>query len=93
MFCSFCLLSISSSSFKVDFLLFLFWSLKIFFFCFSSKVLIPQIIYADSTINNDDDDDLINPGVNTLIDYSTNERLDGQFEDITSSTNIIQPIL
>jgi len=44
-------------------------------------------------MNNDDDDDLINPGVNTLIDYSTNERLDGQFEDITSSTNIIQPIL
>jgi len=60
---------------------------------FRSKVLIPQIIYADSTINNDEDDDLIDPGVNTLMDYSTNERLDGQFEDITSSTNIIQPIL
>jgi hypothetical protein len=60
---------------------------------FSSKVLIPQIIYADSTINNDEDVDLIDPGVNALIDYSTNERLDGQFEDITSSTNIIQPIL
>jgi hypothetical protein len=59
----------------------------------SSKLLIPQIIYADSAINNDEDDYLIDPGVNTLIDPLTNERLDGQFEDITASTNIIQPIL
>jgi len=59
----------------------------------SSKVLIPEIIYADTTINNDEDDDLIDPGVNTLIDHSTSERLDGQFEDITSSTNVIQPNL
>ena len=51
---------------------------------FSSKILIPQIVYADSTINTDEDDALIDP---------TNERLDGQFDDITSSTNIIQPIL
>ncbi len=43
--------------------------------------------------NDDEDDDLIDPGVNTFIDHSTNERLDGQFEDITASTNIIQPIL
>jgi len=57
-------------------------------------LLVPQIMYVDSTFsNNDEDDDLIDPGVNTLMDYSTNERLDGQFEDITSSTNIIQPIL
>ena len=62
---------------------------------FSSKVLIPQIMYDDSTLinDNDEDDDLIDPGVKTLIDNSTNERLDGQFEDISSSTNIIQPIL
>ncbi len=92
MFCSIYLLSISSSSFKVDFSDLLKSDLFLFFW-FSSKVLIPQIIYADSTINNDEDDDLIDPGVNTLMDYSTNERLDGQFEDITSSTNIIQPIL
>ncbi len=47
-------------------------------------------MYVDSTFNNnDEDDDLIDPGVHN----STDERLDGQFEDISSSTNIIQPIL
>jgi hypothetical protein len=50
-------------------------------------------MYADSTMNNDEDDDLIDPGVNTFIDNSTNERLDGQFEDITSSTRIVEPVL
>jgi len=45
----------------------------------SSKQLIPQVIYADSEIDDDD-----------LIDPSTNERVDGQFEDITASTRIIQ---
>jgi len=59
----------------------------------SSQVLIPQIIYADSTINDGEDDDLIDPDMKTLIDHSTNERLDGQFEDITASTKIIEPIL
>ncbi|CAF3929946.1 unnamed protein product [Rotaria sp. Silwood2] len=58
-----------------------------------SNVLIPRIIYADSTINDDEDDDLIDPGVNTLIDNSTNDRLDGQFDDITSSTRIIHPVI
>ncbi|CAF3394625.1 unnamed protein product [Rotaria sp. Silwood1] len=58
-----------------------------------SNVLIPRIIYADSTIHDDEDDDLIDPGVNTLIDNSTNDRLDGQFEDITSSTRIIHPVI
>ncbi|CAF3397882.1 unnamed protein product [Rotaria socialis] len=59
-----------------------------------SNLLIPQIIYADTTVNHeydDDDDDLIDPGLNTLIDIATNDRLDGQFEDITSSIRIIQP--
>ena len=96
MFCSICLLSISSSSFKVDFF-FIFSKCdsvpSSYSLVFSSKVLIPQIIYADSTINNDEDDDLIDPGVNTLIDPLTNDRLDAQFEDITASTNIIQPLL
>ncbi|CAF1036119.1 unnamed protein product [Rotaria sordida] len=57
------------------------------------NVLIPRIMYADTTINDGEDDDLIDPGVNILIDNSTNDRLDGQFEDITSSTRIIQPII
>ncbi|CAF5110989.1 unnamed protein product, partial [Rotaria magnacalcarata] len=56
-----------------------------------SNLLIPQIIYADTNANHEDDDDLIDPGLNTLIDIATNDRLDGQFEDITSSTRIIQP--
>jgi len=40
----------------------------------SSQTLIPQVMYADSTINDDaEDDDLIDPDINSnrpLIDYS-----------------------
>lgn len=90
MLCSVCLLSISSTSFKV----FICFIMKIFLsqlsHLFSSTVLIPRIMYADSTINHDEDDDLIDPGCDRLIDHATDERLDGQFEDITSSTRIIQ---
>jgi hypothetical protein len=93
MFCSICLLSIPSSSFKVDKSSSKIWFCYFYSLVPSSKVLIPQIIYADSTINHDEDDDLIDPGVNTLIDPLTNDRLDAQFEDITASTNIIQPLL
>lgn len=87
LFCSPCLLFISSSIFQVHCSPLRFLSLlaKVRSFS-SSKLLIPQVIYAD-------DDDLIDPGVNTLIDYSTHDRLDGQFEDITSSTRIIEPNL
>ncbi|CAF3483260.1 unnamed protein product [Adineta steineri] len=60
----------------------------------SSKLLIPEILYADSTLtNNDEDDELIDTGANPFYNNSTDEKLDGQFEDITSSTNIIQPVL
>ena len=65
--------------------------------------MIPQIMYADSSMNadddlNDDDDDgrddeLIDPGLKPLIDYGTNENLDGQFDDITASTKIFDPVL
>ena len=43
-------------------------------FYFSSQTLIPQVMYADSTINDDDgeDDDLIDSEINSsrpLIDH------------------------
>jgi hypothetical protein len=44
-------------------------------------------MYADSTILDDGDDD------DRIIDTSINGSLDGQFEDITASTKIIQPVL
>jgi len=50
-------------------------------------------MYADTTVDPDEDDDLIDPGTNPIIDNCTNERLDGQFEDITSSTRILEPVL
>lgn len=93
MFCSIRLLSISSTSSQVI-LFFSFTNLSNNLFSFRSDVLIPRIIYADTTVNHDDDDgddELIDPGVNAFIDRATNDRLDGQFEDITSSTKIIQP--
>ena len=56
--------------------------------------MIPQIMYADSSVNDhdaddDDDDPLIDPSRRPLLD----ERLDGQFDDITSSTRILHPVL
>ncbi|CAF0910954.1 unnamed protein product [Adineta ricciae] len=59
----------------------------------SSQVRIPQIMYADTTLVNPDDEDDKLIDTNPLISNSTDERLDGQFEDISSSTNIIQPVL
>ena len=60
----------------------------------SSQTVIPQIMYADSSVNehdgdDDDDDPLIDPGLRPLF----GERLDGQFDDITSSTRIFHPVL
>ena len=66
--------------------------------------MIPQIMYADTSLNADDDlddgddddandDELIDPGLKPLIDLGTNENLDGQFDDITASTRILHPVL
>ncbi|CAF1031251.1 unnamed protein product [Adineta ricciae] len=59
----------------------------------SSQVLIPQIMYADTTLIDPDDEDDKLIDANPSISNSIDERLDGQFGDISSSTNIIQPIL
>ena len=51
-------------------------------------------MYTDASINvdeNDDDDDLIDPSVKPLLDSSLHEFLDGQFDEITASTRIVQP--
>ena len=50
-------------------------------------------MYADTTLVNPDDEDDKLIDANPFISNSTDERLDGQFEDISSSTNIIQPVL
>lgn len=80
------------------------WIFEIFFAPFvyyqfvrralNSQPTIPQIMYTDASINvdeNDDDDDLIDPSVKPLLDSSLHEFLDGQFDEITASTRIVQP--
>lgn len=54
----------------------------------SPNTIIPQVLYTDyTTLDNDNrtDDDEDDP----LIDYATNQMLDGRFDDITSSTKVI----
>jgi hypothetical protein len=51
---------------------------------FSSQTLIPQVMYADATINDDGEDDyLIDPGMNYLSDEN---------EDMSPET-LLQPVV
>ena len=59
LFCSICLSSISTTSIKVKFDCLLIISNIILLL--SSQTLIPQVMYADAAINDDEDDDLIDP--------------------------------
>ena len=59
LFCSICLSSISTTSIKVKVLFAILFEYEFIFF--SSQTLIPQVMYADAAINDDEDDDLIDP--------------------------------
>lgn len=97
--CTIRLLSIRSTCFKVRWIFLNEKKSKIhldrFSFSFflrvpesSPNTIIPQVLYTDyTTLDNDNrtDDDEDDP----LIDYATNQMLDGRFDDITSSTKVI----
>jgi hypothetical protein len=67
------------------------------YYFFSSQTVIPQIIYADESINpvdsDNSDDGLIDPGTKPWTDHDLSESLDGHFDDITSSTRVIPTVL
>ena len=52
-------------------------------------------MYTDASINVDDgvddDDELIDPSMKPLLDSALHDYLDGQFDEITASTRVVQP--